>query len=156
MLARSRRLGLAGLLCLAPLLAAGQDEPHSGDPSSSGATAVFERLEQAWTRGDAQSLVTLVGARKVSLDMPELEHGGGSFSRGQIELIFAKHFEDTETRSFEFQDLRAPEGGPSVAVGLAQRRLRAIGAGTVRQDRVLVTLVREGNRWVLSRITVLR
>jgi len=152
----ARGLWLAGFLCLAPLLAAAQDEPSPTDPAALDPTAVFASLERAWTRGDARGLVAHVGSRKVSLDLPELEGNNGLFSRSQTELIFAKHFENTETQSFQFLDLRAPEGGPPVAVGLAQRRLRSRGAGTVRQDRVLVTLVREGNRWVLSGITVVR
>lgn len=156
MLARSRGLWLAGLLCLAPLHAVGQEEPSTTDPRAPDPTAVFTSLERAWARGDALGLVAHGGSRKVVLDMPDLERGGGSFSRSQVELIFARHFENTETLSFAFEDIRAPEGGPPVAVGLASRRLRSLGSGTVRQDRVLVTLGREENRWVLSRITVLR
>lgn len=147
--ARLGGLWLAGFLSLAPALTGAQEQPIATD-----AAAVFARLEEAWATGDARGMVADVGSRKVSLALPELE--GGLFSRSQTELVFAKHFESTETQSFRFQDIHSPEGGPPVAVALAQRRSRRFGAGLVLQDRVLVTLVREGSQWVLSEVTVLR
>lgn len=150
MLARFGSLWLAGLLCLGALPTTAQEEPGAG------AFAVFRLLEQAWARGDASGLVEHVGSTKVRLAMPALEGGSGLFSRSQLELLFAQHFANNETLSFQFKEMRPPAGRPPVAVALAQRRLRALGAGTVRQDRVLVTLALEGDRWILSEITVVR
>ena len=147
MVARLGRIWLAAGLILAPAFTGAQEQPAD-------AAAVFASLEEAWAGGDARGLVAHVGSRKVSLALPELE--GGLFSRSQTELVFAQHFENTETQSFRFLDMRSPEGGPPVTAALAQRRSRRIGAGAVVQDRVLVTLVREGDLWVLAEIKVLR
>ncbi|HZM14779.1 MAG TPA: hypothetical protein VFE28_02150 [Candidatus Krumholzibacteria bacterium] len=138
------------LLCpWTPLLAA--PGPEAAEPS-----AVFDSLEAAWGRGDVRGVVALLGERKVSIALPELEPAAGSFSPRQSRCILEAHFARHRVLQFQFLDRRPPDAGRPLAVALAIRRYRALGSGPVLQDRVLVMLVREESRWVLGEITALR
>ena len=138
------------LLCpLAPPAAAAA--PEAPAPS-----VVFDSLEAAWSRGDAQGVVAHLGERQVSIALPELEPAAASFSRSQSRFILEGHFARHRILQFQFLDRRPPDAGRSTAVALAIRRYRQLGRGPVLQDRVLVTLVREEPRWVLGAITALR
>lgn len=119
------------------------------------AGAVFDSLAAAWARGDVRGVVAHLGERKVSIALPELEDAAGLFSRSQSRFILESHFARTRTLQFQFLDVHLPERERAVAVALAVRRFRNAGAGPVRQDRVLVTLAPEGNRWVIAEIAAL-
>ena len=152
MLTWLRLLWISGLLLpwTLPTQATGQDP---ADPSN--ATAVFHSLETAWSRGDVDGIAAHLGKRRVSIALPDFEPGGGSFSRSQTLLILEGHFHRSRTLQFQFLDIRPPETEKSIAVALALRRYRVQGSGPIAQDRVLVTLAREGSRWVIAEITAL-
>jgi hypothetical protein len=117
--------------------------------------AVFQSIEAAWGRADARSVLRHFGERKVSISLPETDRAGGRFSRNQGYFILKKHFEATQILQFQFVELRHPSDAQRLAAALALRRYRERGDGRVIQDWVLVTLVSEEERWVVSEIKAL-
>ncbi len=142
------------LLVVAGLLLGPRAEAGGGVPADS-AEAIFASLERAWAQGDAAGVLAHLGSCSVAITLPGLEPRGGLFSPSQTWFILKQHLQSAKTLQYRFVDTRRAAGGRPVAMGLAERQFREPSAGRVTQDRVLVTLVREGPRWVIASITAL-
>lgn len=143
---------LAGVVGL-PGGAAAADSSTVAAPG--GARAVFEAIETAWSEGNAQALAQHLGHHAVSISLAE-SGPTGRFSHDQATFILERLFAATRTHTFRFTGVRDPGKDGQVAVGLAERSARDRGEGRIVQDRVLVTLVPEDGRWVVSEIQALR
>lgn len=117
---------------------------------------VFQSIQSAWGQGNARGVQRHFGARKVSISLPETDRAGGRFSSNQAYLILKAHFAATRVVQFQFTDIRDPREPQRLAAALALRRYRQRGDGRLIEDRVLVSLAAEGERWVVSEIKALR
>ncbi|MFQ5599931.1 MAG: DUF4783 domain-containing protein [Candidatus Krumholzibacteriia bacterium] len=153
MLLRHLGCAVASLLLVASATRAAAEgaEKPPGPPA-----AVFKSIERAWLAGDARALSKHFGDRKVSISLPEAGPVGGRFSRNQSYFILKDHFQATKTQQFQFIHVREPGEAQRVAAALARRVYRNHGNGRVVRDRVLVALVRDGDRWVVSEVKALR
>ena len=124
--------------------------------SSSAVEPVFSSFEKAWAKGDARALVQTFGRRKVFISLPDGGPEGGLFSRDQSYYILKDLFGTARTEEFSFVTIHGPEAEHSTAFGLAKRVFRPRDAGSALRDRVFVSLVLEGDRWVVSEIKSVR
>ena len=153
---------LATSLAIAARAAEGgapQDGPprESARPRGGASPApVFTTIEKAWNAGDAGALVQNFGRRKVYISLPDGGPTGGQFSRDQSYYILKNLFDASRTEEFTFVTIREPEEQRRTAFGLARRVFRQRDAGSAVQDRVFVSLVLEGERWVVSEIKSVR
>ena len=154
---RIYRRGLfAGLMLLTVAAAPGWvAEPATGIASGSIEIA-FDAIQTAWSQEDAKALVAHFGDRKVLLRLPGSQAEARRFSHQQCFLILRDHFASHEIREFEFVRIKSPETERGVAVGLAESTWRKRGVGRFKAGRVLVALVQEESRWVITEIQALR
>jgi len=117
------------------------------DPGS-----VFRAIERAWKRGDAAEMSRHVGTGRVYLDIYGANRKGGYFSKPQVYFLFKRHFSTTRQLKFSFLRLSKPKLRSSKAFGIARRVFRDVRSGRVINDKVYVTLRREGKKWVLSEV----
>ena len=157
-LQRSIRLAAAGLLLAAAAAGAKEETPTNGGRAeySKPVDPVFSSIEKAWAAGDARALVRTFGRRKVFISLPDGGPAGGLFSRDQSYYILKDLFGTARTEEFAFVTIHGPEAERSTAFGLAKRVFRPRDAGSALRDRVFVSLVLEGDRWVVSEIKSVR
>jgi hypothetical protein len=161
---RARALAVGILLAMLLLhtaiaVAVGTGEGTSsvgGRADSSSVEPVFSSIEKAWAAGDARALVQTFGRRKVFISLPDGGPEGGLFSRDQSYYILKDLFGTARTEEFSFVTIHGPEAERSTAFGLAKRVFRPRDAGSALRDRVFVSLVLEGDRWVVSEIKSVR
>jgi len=135
----------------------GPSPRENGTPAEGPSPApVFATIEKAWNAGDASALVQSFGRRKVYLSLPDGGPAGGQFSRDQSYYILKNLFDAARTEEFTFVTIRTPEEQRRSAFGLARRVFRPRDAGSAIRDRVFVSLVLEGERWVVSEIKSVR
>jgi hypothetical protein len=95
---------------------------------------VFKGIESAW-------IFLNVGKRR-----------GGYFSRSQVYYIIKKMFKSTRQLKFEFVKFHNLERPDRRVYGIAHWSYRNIRNGRLFQDKVYVTLRKEGARWVMTEI----
>jgi len=134
------------LLILSLLVAALRAEEPEGPDS----------FERAWMIGNAQGVVQQFGDRKVYISLPDGGPRGGQFSRDQSYFILKDFFDGTRTEEFSFLSIRQPEEQQDTAIGLATRTFRRRDSSRMLTDRIFVSLVLEGPRWVVSEIKSVR
>jgi len=117
---------------------------------------VFRGIESAWKNGDASALIRFVGSGRVYLDLQGASKKGGYFSKSQIYFLFKRHFSATRQLKFAFMRLSKPKVRGNKAFGIARRVYRDARNGRVVNDKVYVTLRREGRSWVLSEVKSMR
>jgi hypothetical protein len=135
--------------------AGAQDEPDSsaaGNPPA----PTFASIERAWVVGSADAVLEHFGKRKVFISLPEGGPDGGTYSRAQSYFILKELFDATRTEEFSFVSIRQPEEQPQTAVGRAERTFRFRDSSRTQRDRIFVSLVREGDRWVIAEIKSVR
>ena len=158
----SSKLAVAGLVVglLLPGAAAWASEGAAASPGRADTTArvdpIFSTIEKAWAAGDARALVRTFGQRKVFISLPDGGPAGGLFSRDQSYYILKDLFGTARTEEFAFVTIHGPEAERSTAFGLAKRVFRPRDVGSALSDRVFVSLVFEGDRWVVSEIKSVR
>ena len=159
---RKLRFAAVGFF-LALLMPAVAGWARAGTPSRGGRAdstsrvdPIFSRIEKAWAAGDARALVRTFGRRKVFISLPDGGPAGGLFSRDQSYYILKDLFGTARTEEFAFVTIHGPEAERSTAFGLAKRVFRPRDAGSALRDRVFVSLVLEGDRWVVSEIKSVR
>ena len=153
---RIRRVIANGILLLVMATTPGWTADSAAGVSSGAVKTAFAAIEAAWSQGDAEALVSHFGQRKVLLRLPGSQATARRFSRQQSQLILRDHFASHEIRQFEFVQVKAPDTTQGVAVGLAASTWRKRGVGRLKEERVLVVLVLEEERWVISAIQSLR
>jgi len=117
---------------------------------------IFASIERAWVVGSADAVLEHFGKRKVFISLPEGGPDGGTYSRAQSYFIFKELFDATRTEEFSFVSIRQPEEQPQTAVGRAERTFRFRDSSRTQRDRIFVSLVREGDRWVIAEIKSVR
>lgn len=118
--------------------------------------AVFASIERAWVIGDADGVLEHFGKRKVFISLPDGGPEGGLFSRAQSYFILKDFFDVTRTEEFSFVSIHQPEDQPHTAIGRAERTFRRRDSSRLLQDRMFVSLVQEGDRWVVAEIKSVR
>lgn len=117
---------------------------------------VFKGIERAWSGGDAAGIASFVGEGRVSVDVRGIGQRGGEFSRSQVLFLFRKMFESDKQTKFEFVKFHNLDKPDRKVFGIAYRSYRNIRSGKVYQDKVYVTLGREGPGWVVAEIKTAR
>ena len=153
----ARRATLAALLAVTAVSAgrAAADSIPASEPPAQPAL-VFASIERAWMVGSADSVVEHVGKRKVFISLPDGGPEGGTYSRAQSYFIFKELFDATRTEEFSFVQIREAEDEPRTAVARAERTFRLRESSRLQQDRIFVSLVQEGDRWVIAEIKSVR
>jgi len=134
---------LVVLACLAAAPISGLD-----DVVDAGLKSRLRRVEAAFRQGDAATLRGCFSDKaKVRVELPELTEGQGLYGAGQLQVIFARIFEQRRTRSMTFPraDLQVPAAGTAFARGVW------VHVGTrnadVRTDSLMLTLHSEDGDW---------
>lgn len=135
---------------LLPLLLVALSLPARAEDPEDAAVAVFESVQSAWSGSDAKG----VGASfdkdaKVSLALDDK----GSYSRDQAIARLKKYFESNPTSSLKLQK-DGYEGGnnPSAIYDYKYRDAD----GKDQEAKLVVSLVKKGDRWVVRSISVMR
>lgn len=152
------RAALAAVLLLAAVPAWGQEAVKTApeSPPADHPLKVFKGIERAWNGGDAASIASFVGEGRVSIDVRGIGQRGGEFSRSQVLFLFRKMFESDEQTKFEFVKFHNLDKPDRKVFGIAYRSYKNIRSGKVYQDKVYVTLGREGPGWVVAEIKTTR
>lgn len=152
-----RRTGvIVGLMILAVAPGLGRGDIALPENASGAIETAFDAIQTAWSQEDAEALVARFGERKVLLRLPGSQAEARRFSHQQTYLILRDHFASHEVSEFEFVQVNAPESEQGVAVGLAESTWRKRGVGRFKVGRVLVALMMEESRWVITEIQALR
>ncbi len=135
---------------------AGAQDGSDSSPTGDAPAPIFASIERAWVVGSADAVLEHFGKRKVFISLPEGGPDGGTYSRAQSYFIFKELFDATRTEEFSFVSIRQPEEQPQTAVGRAERTFRFRDSSRTQRDRIFVSLVREGDRWVIAEIKSVR
>ena len=112
---------------------------------------IFERIESAWKAGDAETISSFVGDGKVLVQTGPGGRGG-FYSRPQVFYLLKRMFKETELLRFEFVKFHNLEKPGRKVYAIAYRSSRALRSDKVSQDKVYITLGREGKDWVIVEI----
>jgi hypothetical protein len=122
--------------------------PASADVADEALRSRLRRIEGAFRQGDAVVLRGCFSDRaKVRVDLPDLTESQGLYGSGQLQVIFARIFEQRRTRSMSFprSDVKVPAAGTAFAravwVHLGARN------GDERTDSLMLTLHAEEGDW---------
>lgn len=116
----------------------------------------FRAIEKAWRKGDASALSRYVGTGRVYLNIYGANRKGGYFSKSQVYFLLKRHFAATRQLKFGFMRLSKQRVRSNKAFGIAMRVFKDVRSGRVVNDKLYVTLRREGNKWVLSEVKSMR
>lgn len=118
------------------------------DVADAGLRSRLRRVDAAFRQGDAATLRGCFSDKaKVRVELPGLTEGQGLYGAGQLQVIFARVFEQRRTSSMAFPraDVQIP------APGTAFARAVWVHVGTrnadVRTDSLMITLHSEGGDW---------
>jgi hypothetical protein len=117
---------------------------------------VFKGLERAWQKGNADGIAAFAGSGRVFLDVRGIGQKGGYYSRSQVKYLFKDMFKADEQVKFEFVKFHNLEEPDRKVYGIAYRNCKNHRSGKVFQDKVYVTLDREGDGWVVTKIQTTR
>ncbi|HER43841.1 MAG TPA: hypothetical protein ENO08_05225 [Candidatus Eisenbacteria bacterium] len=117
---------------------------------------VFKGLERAWQRENADEIASYAGEGQVFLDVRGIGKKGGYYSRSQVKYLFKDMFEADDQVKFEFVKFQNLEEPDRKVYGIAYRSCKNNRSGKVFQDKVYVTLGREGPGWVVAEIKTTR
>jgi hypothetical protein len=118
--------------------------------------SVFRELEKAWERGDAEAISRFAGDSKIFLNVKGIGQRGGYFSRPQVRYLFQRMFKAANPVKFKFVKYHNLDEPDRRVYGVAQRSYKKVRNNRLYQDRVYVTLRREGKRWVVAEIKTTR
>lgn len=113
---------------------------------------VFRNIEKAWQAGNAQALSELLSETRVFMEIRGIDRRGGYFTKPQMLYIFKDMFGNTTQTTFSFVKYHNLEKQDSRIYGMALRRYKTNQGGGLYSDKVYITLVREGSRWVVAEI----
>jgi hypothetical protein len=117
---------------------------------------VFAGIESAWQSEDANRLAGFVGKGRVYLNIRGVIDKGGYYSRSQVKYLFKDMFKADDQLRFEFVKFNDLDKPDRKVYGIAYRSCKNNRSGKVFQDKVYVTLGREGPAWVLAEIKTTR
>ena len=117
---------------------------------------VFKGIERAWQKENADVLASYAGQGRVFLDVRGIGKKGGYYSRSQFKYLFRDMFKTDKQLKFEFVKFHNLEKPDRKVYGIAYRSCKNNRSGKVFQDKVYVTLGREGSAWVVAEIKTTR
>lgn len=117
---------------------------------------VFKGIERAWKKENADGLASFAGRGRVYLDVRGIGKKGGYYSKSQVKYLFKDMFKADDQLKFEFVKFHNLEKPDRKVYGIAYRSCKNNRSGKVFQDKVYVTLGREGPAWVLAEIKTTR
>jgi hypothetical protein len=112
--------------------------------------AVFNGIEEAWRKGDAQGLANYMRDSKVSVNVGGLGEKGGYYSKSQVFYLLKEMFAKTRHKRFQFVKYHDVSQNNRKVYGIAYRSYEDTSSGRLFQDKIYVTLKLEGERWVVS------
>jgi hypothetical protein len=124
--------------------------------SSQDPLKVFKGLERAWQKKNADDIASYAGEGRVFLDVRGIGKKGGYYSRSQVKYLFKDMFRTDDQVKFEFIKFQNLEEPDRKVYGIAYRSCKNNRSGKVFQDKVYVTLGREGPSWVVAEIKTTR
>lgn len=134
-------------------LVAGALASVPGAANDEGLTARIRRVETSFRRGDATDLRTsFAAAGKVRVELRDLTEGPSWYASGQLQVLFARIFEDYSTRELAFasEDVSEPTPGTAFARGRWVRRARR--GGPDLSETLVLTFRREKDEWRILEI----
>ena len=117
---------------------------------------VFAAIERAWKAGNAQAIAGQAGSKKVHINMTEMGEGGGLYSKSQVYYLLKKMFKEKRQLKFEFVKYHNLEKPGRRVYAIAYRSYKNNRSNRVYQDKVYITLGKEGRNWVLVEIKTAR
>jgi hypothetical protein len=117
---------------------------------------VFKGIERAWQKKNADGIAAFAGSGRVYLDVRGIGQKGGYYSRSQVKYLFKDMFKVDDQLKFEFVKFHNLEEPDRKVYGIAYRSCKNHRSGKVFQDKVYVTLGREGPAWVVAEIKTTR
>ena len=113
----------------------------------------LRRIEGAFREGSAGSLrQSFSESGKVRVDLKELTDEPASYGCGQLQVVFARIFDENQTREFAFpkDDVTVSAAGTAFARARWSRRSRPSGQDSV--DNLTFTLRQESGDWRINEI----
>lgn len=117
---------------------------------------VFSRIERAWNNSDAGAISAVVGKKKVLILMKGVADGGGYYSKSQVFFLMKKMFKEFDHMKFEFVRYHNLDRPDRKVFAIAYRTYKNIRSNRVYQDKVYITLGKEGDDWVVTEIKTAR
>ncbi len=117
---------------------------------------IFRRIEGAWRKSDARYLAGLVGDGKVYIVMGEMGPKSGYYSSSQVFYLLKKIFREYSQMKFEFVKYHNVDKPGRKVFAVAYRSYKNIRSDRVFQDKVYITLCKEGDDWVMTEIKTSR
>ena len=124
---------------------------EAGSPSK-----IFREIEKSWRKSDARYLANLVGSGKVHIVLGEKGPRGGYYSKSQVFYLMKRMFGEYSQIKFEFVKYHNISARSKKVFAVASRSYKNIRSDKVFQDKVYITLGKEGNNWVLTEIKTTR
>lgn len=127
--------------------------PAPGDEPSPALRSRLDRIESAFRQGSAGGLrQSFSEAGKVRVDLKDLTDEPASYGCGQLQVVFARIFEENETRAFTFprDDVTVSASGTAFARARWSRRSRPTAQESV--DNLTFTLRQESGDWRINEI----
>jgi hypothetical protein len=146
-----RAVALAVAL-VAALLVAALAEPAPAGPDAA-LQSRLRRIESAFRDGSASALRhSFSESGKVRVDLKDLTDEPASYGSGQLQVVFARIFDENKTREFVFpkDDVTVSEAGTAFARARWSRRSRPGGQEAV--DNLTFTLRQERGDWRINEI----
>ncbi len=123
---------------------------------TSSPSKIFNDLEKAWRRSDARYLADLVGNGKAYIVLGERGPRGGYYSKSQVFYLMKKMFREYSQIKFEFVKYHNINDKSKKVFAVAYRSYKNNRSDKVFQDKVYITLGKEGNEWLLTEIKTTR
>jgi hypothetical protein len=144
---------LLGILCIAATAVAQEKKAITpGVEGTHDPRPVFNGIEKAWREANADAMAAYAGDSKIYLSVAGVERDSGFFSKSQFKYLFKKMFRNYRQTKFEFVRYHNIDRSDRKVYGIAHRNYKNSRSGRLVQDKVYVTLKREGTRWVVAEI----
>jgi hypothetical protein len=146
-----RAVALAAAL-VAALLVAALAEPAPAGPDAA-LQSRLRGIESAFRDGSASALRrTFSQSGKVRVDLKDLMDEPASYGSGQLQVVFTRIFDESQTRDFAFpkDDVTVSAAGTAFARARWSRRSRSSGQDSV--DNLTFTLRQESGDWRINEI----
>ena len=113
---------------------------------------IFKGIETAWKSADSEKLSGYAGESRIYLKVEGMDKDPGFFSKSQVYYLFKTMFANYRQTKFEFVRYHNVDRSDRKVFGIAHRNYKNSRSGKLFQDKVYVTLKKEGKRWVVAEI----
>jgi hypothetical protein len=114
----------------------------------------LDRVAAAWHRGDAAGITALAARAGIAIDLDG--RSVGPLAPRQAAAAVRRVFEDRESVSVRTNMARTVGGEPARAFGEIAWTTRARGTTIPERATIFVAFVREGDRWRITEIRLIR